>query len=96
MPKGYWITFYRSISDEAALARYAKVAGPTIQAKGGRILARGNPTKTYEAGLSQRMVLIEFDSVEAAMAAYESPEYQEVAAILKDAVERDLRVISGV
>jgi len=96
MPKGYWITFYRSILDEAALARYAKVAGPTIQAHGGRILARGNPTKTYEAGLSQRVVLIEFDSVEAAMAAYESPEYQDVVTILKDAVERDLRVISGV
>jgi uncharacterized protein (DUF1330 family) len=96
MAKGYWINCYRSIKDEDALSRYAKAAGPVIQAKGGRVLARGNPAKVYEAGLNQRLVMIEFESVQKAIEAYESPEYQAVLAILKDAAERDLRIMQGV
>ena len=96
MAKGYWITFYRSVSDAGALAKYASLAGPIIQAKGGRILARGNPGKFYEAGINERVVLIEFESLKHAMDAYESEEYQEVLAILKDRVERDIRFMSGV
>ena len=52
MAKGYWIASYRSIKNPDALAAYAKLAGPAIQAGGGRFLARGIPTKTYEAGLT--------------------------------------------
>ncbi|HET6266727.1 MAG TPA: DUF1330 domain-containing protein [Acidobacteriota bacterium] len=96
MAKGYWITFYRSIKDESALARYAKLAGPIIESKGGRILGRGNPVKVYEAGVNQRSVVIEFESVQKAIEGFESPEYQEVAAILKGAAERDIRIIPGV
>lgn len=32
MAKGYWITFYRSISDPDALAAHAKLAGPATVA----------------------------------------------------------------
>ena len=67
MAKGYWITCYRSVTDEATLANYATVAGPAIEAHGGRFLARGNPVKTYEAGLSQRLVIIESESVKKAI-----------------------------
>jgi uncharacterized protein (DUF1330 family) len=63
MAKAYWITCYRSISDPEALAAYAKLAGPAIQAAGGRFLVRGNPAKTYEHGLSQRTVVTEWESV---------------------------------
>jgi uncharacterized protein (DUF1330 family) len=45
MAEGYWITFYRSVSDPAALAAYAKLAGPAIVANGGRFLARGKCRK---------------------------------------------------
>ena len=96
MAKGYWVTAYRSITNEDALAKYSSVALPVIQAHGGRILARGNPVKTYEAGLNQRLVMVEFESVEKAIAAYESPEYQAAALILKDSAERDLRIMEGV
>lgn len=96
MSKGYWVACYRSVSDQATLAKYAGTAGPVIESKGGRILARANAVKTYEAGISQRLVIIEFDSVENAIAAYESPEYQAALAILKDAAERDIRIIPGV
>jgi len=96
MAKGYWITFYCSVSDPAALAEYARLAGPSIQAGGGRILARGVAARTFEAGLSQRSVVIEFDSVEQAIAAYESPAYQAALKVLKGAAERDVRILEGV
>jgi uncharacterized protein (DUF1330 family) len=96
MPKGYWITFYRSISDPVALAAYAKLAGPALIANGGRFLARGGTVKTYEQGIAQRTVAIEFDSVEQAIAAHDSPAYQEALAALGNACERDMRVVEGV
>ncbi len=96
MAKGYWITFYRSISDPAALAAYAKLAGPAITSNGGRFLARGGAVKTYEQGVAERTVMIEFDSVEKAIAAYDSPAYREALAALGKACERDLRIVEGV
>jgi len=44
MPKGYWITTYRSIKNPEALAAYAKLAGPAMAAAGGKFLVRGMPT----------------------------------------------------
>ena len=76
MAKAYWVACYHSISNADALAAYAKLAGPAIQAAGGRFLARGTAAKAYEAGLAQRVVLIEFDSVESAVAAHDSDGYQ--------------------
>jgi uncharacterized protein (DUF1330 family) len=96
MAKGYWVACYRSISDPAALAEYAKLAGPAIAAAGGRFLARGNAAKAYEAGLTQRLVIIEFDSVEKAIAAHDSPEYQAALKVFGKAAERDLRIVEGV
>ena len=96
MAKGYWVTFYRSVSNPAALTEYAKLAGLPIQAAGGRFLARGAAAKSYEEGLNERSVLIEFDSVEKAVAAYESPGYQAALKMLKGAVERDVRILEGV
>ena len=96
MAKGYWIATYRSVSDPDALARYAGPATQIIGAHGGRILARGIPARAYEAGKSERCVVIEFDSVDAAISAYESAAYQEVRSILKGAVEREIRIVEGV
>ena len=70
MPKAYWISSYRSISNPTALAEYAKLAGPAITAGGGRFLARGTPAKTYEAGL----------------AAYEDRNWREAIKLLETAV----------
>jgi uncharacterized protein (DUF1330 family) len=96
MAKAYWIAFYRSIKNPDALAAYAKLAGPAVQAAGGRFLARGMPAKVYEAGLNQRTVVIEFDSLQAALAAHDSAGYQEaLKALGKNAVERELRIVEG-
>ena len=96
MAKAYWIAFYHEVKNPDALAAYAKLAGPAIQAAGGRFIARGNPAKTYEKGLQQRVVVIEFDSVEKATAAHDSGGYQEALKVLGNAVVRDLRIVEGV
>ena len=96
MAKAYWISAYRSIRDEAALAAYARLAGPALTAAGGRFLVRGMPARVYEAGLEQRTVLLEFDSVAHAIAAHDSPAYQEALRALGNGAERDLRIVEGV
>ena len=96
MAQAYWICFYRSISNPEALAAYAKLAGPAIQAGGGRFLARGGVAKTYEAGLNQRTVMIEFDSVEQALAAHDSAGYQAALKALDNGAERDMRIVEGI
>ena len=83
MPKAYWVATYRSIKNPDALAAYAKIAAPAIQSSGGRFLVRGNPIKTYEAGMNQRVVVIEFDSVAQAVAAHDSSAYQAALKALK-------------
>jgi uncharacterized protein (DUF1330 family) len=96
MAKAYWIAFYRSISDPEKLAAYAKLAGPAIQAMGGRFLARGGVAKTYEAGLDQRTVMIEFDSVQQAIAAHDSADYQRALQALGNGAERDIRIVESI
>jgi uncharacterized protein (DUF1330 family) len=95
MPKGYWISSYKSISNLEKLAEYAKLAGPAIHAGGGRFLARGNPVKTYEEGINLRIVVIEFESVEKAMSTFESPAYRAAVKVLDGGGERDVRIVEG-
>jgi uncharacterized protein (DUF1330 family) len=96
MAKGYWIAFYRAVADPARLTEYARLAVPAIEAGGGRFLARGIPVKAFEAGVSQRAVVIEFDSIDQALATYHSPAYQAALKVLDGAVERDVRFVEGV
>lgn len=95
MAKAYWISTYRAVKDADKLAAYAKLAGPALTGAGGRFLARGMPAQVYELGLMQRTVLIEFDSVEQAKAAHDSPAYKEALAALGDGVDRDMRIVEA-
>jgi uncharacterized protein (DUF1330 family) len=95
VPKAYWIACYREISDPARLAAYARLAGPAIEAGGGRFLARSVATKAYEDGKLERTVLIEFDSVEQAVAVHDGAAYQAALALLRGGVIRDLRIVPG-
>jgi uncharacterized protein (DUF1330 family) len=96
MAKAYWVACYHSISNPEALAEYAKLAGPAIAAGGGKFLARGTAAKAYEAGLLQRIVIIEFESVERAAATHDSPGYQAALKVFANAGKRDLRIVEGV
>ncbi len=96
MAKAYWVATYRSISNPDALAEYAKLAAPAITAAGGRFLARGAAAKAYEKGLLQRTVIVEFDSLDKAVAAHDGAGYQAALKALGNSVERDLRIVEGV
>ena len=95
MAKAYWVSTYFSVSNPEAMAEYAKLAGPALAAAGAKFLARGTAAKAYEKGLKERTVLIEFDSVDKAAAAHDSPGYQAALKALGNGAERDIRIIEG-
>jgi uncharacterized protein (DUF1330 family) len=96
VPRAYWINTFRAVHDPAKLAAYAELAGPAMERLGGRFLARGLPARVFESAPMERTTLIEFDSVERAIAAYDSPEYQAALAALGDGAERDIRIIEAI
>jgi uncharacterized protein (DUF1330 family) len=59
-------------------------------------MVRGNPAKVYEAGLMQRVVVIEFESVDQAIAAHDSAGYQAALKALGNGADRDIRIVEGV
>ena len=95
MPKAYWVTCYRSISDPQKLAAYAKLAPPAVMPFGGRYLARGTAATAFEAGIKERIVISEFPSLQNAVAAYNSPAYAEALKALGDGAVRDIRIVEG-
>jgi uncharacterized protein (DUF1330 family) len=90
--KGYWIVCYKSISDPVALSEYSKLAGVALEALGGRVILSSKPAKVHEAGLDQKVVIVEFESLEKAIAAYESDQYRLALKALGQAAERDFRI----
>src|SRR6516165_1635534 len=96
MPKAYMIAAYRSVSDPQKLAAYAELAIPALTPFGARILARGNAAATFEHGLKERTVIVEYPSLENVIAAYSSPEYAEALKMLGDGAVRDFRIVEGV
>jgi len=95
MAKAYWIAFYRKMNDPEKFAAYAKLAPAAIQAAGGRFLVRGAPSKVFEMGLAERVVMIEFDSVEQAIAAHDGPGYQAALKLLDGGVDREIRIVEA-
>jgi len=95
MPKGYWVTIYRSIKDPAKLARFAELAPKATAPFGCKYIARGTAANAYEAGLKERIVISEFPSVEKAIAAQDSPGYQAALRALGNGAVRDLRIVEG-
>lgn len=91
----YWINTFIEIRDEARLREYIDLAGPAMLAAGGRFLARGVPAYALERASGLRTTLIEFPTVEAALAAYRSTAYQRALDVLGDAAEREIRIIDG-
>jgi uncharacterized protein (DUF1330 family) len=94
MSKVYLVVFYTEPPQEENLTAYAVPAKAAIEAMGGKFIARGMPLKTFEVGKAERSVIIEFESAEAAVKAYESERYQEILKRL--GVQRDMRVIEGI
>ena len=95
MPKAYWIVFYKSIRNPEKFAAYAKLAPAAVQAFGGRFIVRGPAVQAYEMGIKERVVVIEFENIDKAKAAHESPAYQEALKALGDGAERDMRLVEA-
>lgn len=95
MAKAYWIAFYKSISDQDKFAAYAKLAPAAIQAMGGKFVARGPAAQVYENGIKNRVVVIEFPSLEKAIAAHDGPAYKEALKALDGAADRDMRIVEA-
>jgi uncharacterized protein (DUF1330 family) len=95
MPKAYWVTSYRSISDPQKLAAYAQLAPGATAPFGGRYLARATAAAAFEAGQKERIVITEFPSVDQAIAAYQSPGYQSALKALGDGAVRDIRIVEA-
>ena len=96
MKKGYWVVAYRSVRDEVAMKSYVPLARVALAKFGARTLvAPGSAATAHEAGLKQMTVVVEFDSYEIALAAYESADYKKALAALGSGVERDFRIVEG-
>ena len=67
MKKGYWVVAYRAVRDESALKEYGKLAIPAIEAGGGRVLIRTSEIHPREAGMNERLAVMEFESRERAI-----------------------------
>ena len=95
MPKAYWVSVYRSISDPKKLEAYAKLAPPAVTPFGARYIARGTAAAAFEAGQKERIVISEFPSLDQAIAAYNSPAYKKALEALGDGAVRDIRIVEG-
>ncbi len=78
------------------MAAYLKLAGPAIEAAGGKFIARGVAAQVYENGIKERTTVIEFASLETAIAMHDRPAYQAALEALGDGVVRDLRLVEAV
>jgi|SRR5215469_1854719 len=93
--EGYWVVCYKSVSNPALISEYSKLAATALEAVGGRVIAGAKPAKTHEAGVDQSVVIVEFENLEKAIAAYESDLYRQALKVFDNAAERDFRIVEG-
>ena len=96
MPKGYFLSAHRSPADPEKRQAYLELALPAILKAGGKVLASTSEVEAHENGVSEQTVLMEFESVEKAKAAFASPDYQAALRALDGGVDRDIRIFEGV
>lgn len=94
MPKGY-IIGHITVTDPEAYQEYIERDTPILHRLGGRFIVRGGQSQVMEGDVHQRHVVIEFDSYDAACAAYNDPDYQEVAKIRHATADSTILVVEG-
>jgi uncharacterized protein (DUF1330 family) len=96
MKKGYWVVAYRRVGDDAMMSRYVALAGAALRPFGARLLVSpASVVAAKEAGLKEMTVVVEFDSYEDALKAYDTEDYKKALAVLGPEVERDFRIAEG-
>lgn len=90
-----WIAHVK-VTDEEAYGKYAKIATEAIESHGGKFLARGGRYVQLEGNDRPRNVVARFPSLDAAVACYNSPRYQEALSFARGASQRDLMVVEEI
>lgn len=86
-----------TVTDPATYDTYKQLAPAAVAAYGGRYVARGGRTQTLEGDWQpQRLVILQFESVERAQAWWNSPEYRAAKALRQQAAHSQMVVIEGV
>jgi len=96
MANAYLVGIYNKVIDQEKLQKYAADALPAMMANGGKkALARSGNITQIEGIPPERVVILEFESVEAAKNAYNSEDYQAALKKLGGGADRFLFVIEG-
>jgi len=95
MPKGY-IIGHITVRDPEAYKEYVERDTPILKRLGGTFVVRGGQSDIMEGETFARHVVIEFPSYQEALAAYNDPDYQEVAEIRKRTADSTILVVEGV
>jgi uncharacterized protein (DUF1330 family) len=94
MPKTYWIARV-DVNDPETYKKYVETGKPAFERYNAKFLARGGRTEALEGKNRARNVLIEFASMEDALACYNSPEYTAARAIRQAVSEGDWILVEG-
>jgi uncharacterized protein (DUF1330 family) len=85
-----------NISDPEQYERYKAAVPSTLAAYGGRYIARGGELAILEGDWRpQRIVVLEFEDLEAATRWYDSPEYTEVKRLREGAATVQMVAVEG-
>ncbi len=95
MPKGYLIAHIR-VQDTEAFEEFKQMSGAAIKAHKGRVLVRNPAPDHREGGAEGLAIVIEFESLDAARAFYESDAYSEARAVRERISDTDLILVEGV
>lgn len=94
MPKAYWIARV-DVHDPETYKKYVETGKPAFERHGAKFLARGGRVEPLEGPSRARNVLIEFASMEEALACYNSPEYTAARAIRQTASDGEWILVEG-
>jgi uncharacterized protein (DUF1330 family) len=92
MAKGY-VIFTETVRDRVAYDAYVEKAIPTILESGGRPIVVQDDPEVIEGQFAPRVVVLEFDSVEAARSWYGSPAYQAVISERLASADADAAIV---
>lgn len=85
------------VTDPDRYEGYKKLAGPAIEACGGKYLVRGGKSEVLEGNWQpNRLVVLEFESVEKARAWWDSTQYAEAKAIRQGSANSSMVIVAGV
>lgn len=94
MPKGYWIA-NSDITDMEGMQKYRAANQQVLRRHGAKFIVVGGQQRIAEGHSRSRQTVVEFPSYEAALAAFDDPEYQAAAKFRQAAAQADVVIVEG-